>query len=178
MLKLDEITKFARIGLAFKELVTGLPVLQSAEDEGFPAVDARGILANLTESYPDLAEESKRLDFVTRDMGLTSAEVRLAAARIIARWKLDLSASHGIPDSESLAHAKEEFGKKDMLKSSAVDIVATAILLPDDTFVPACDGVNHVASVLASQFDVPVGVVRLKQHLLDCNRDYSLEPSD
>lgn len=176
MLTPDENAKLTKAGLQFDALVAGLPGLPEVAPGKTAAVDAEKILEQLASEHEDLTTEFDRLKEVVQRKSLQSADVRMAAARIIARWKLDSAEEDEAGTSDALHNALQEFAAKGRRETSAVDILASAILLPKEAFSSACFRSDHALGALASQFDVPVGLVSLRQHVLNAAVEPEPEP--
>ena len=164
MLTDDDVQTLTRAGLEFDSLVEADWLEASGEKDTAAAVDTLGILRVEAAENLELKPQLALLEQTAKESALSEPKVRLAAARIIARWKLDAASENG---PEGVVSALEEFRSRnngDLI--SAVDILASAILLPKGNFGDACFAANHASGALANQYGVPLGVVALRQHVL------------
>lgn len=151
-----------------------LPKLQDDTASIKVAIDSPALLASLATRFKGLDKDKKDFDRLVTDKTLTKAHKRLTAARLIARWKLENpvpKCKRGETDLNEidLAEMTKTFGEltsSERLKASAIDLLASAILLPSDTFKDDCFKANHAAGVLAKTYHVPLGVVTLRQYFL------------
>ena len=161
--KLDGFDKVVRT-------LTPAPLPKSPSSSANVAIDSPALLSSLASRFKGLKQDQSDFEQLTTDDTMTEAHKRLTAARLIARWKLNnpeiCETDLNEIDRHEMTETLNELTSSERLKASAIDLLASAILLPRDTFESACFGADHAAGALAKDFDVPLGVVTLRQFLL------------
>lgn len=162
MLTDEKRTKLAAAGREFDSMVQDLVYDGNASEP----VDALGMLENLVGEQPDLKDAVAQLKLIAEQGTSPESTIRLSAARAIARRELNKIQSDGDNAPQAIRDAIQTFADHDRLETSGVDIIAAAILLPKEGFGNVCYAANHASGALARKFDVPLGVVTLRQHVL------------
>lgn len=167
----DLLVSASREFRGFDDIVSAiLPQQPDDDDVAEPVeaapVDAVLLLKNLSDEHGgSLKKDMEDLAEASSNGSLSKAQQRLTAARMIARWKLN-NPDKGEGVSEHAQEALKALVETDRLRASAIDVLASAILLPEGRFTKACFATNHASGALAGQFDVPLGVVTLRQRVL------------
>ena len=176
MLTSADVKELAKAGRDLDNLAIGLPTIERETRAANPRA-AKASLAVNTEAMVDaldagirkigeLAAKKDRLDEIRVVGSYGNAQIRLAAARLLADYQLKAAMDQESDVAQNISSAIAKFRKLNVLNTSAVDILAAAILLPDPEFTKACFSVNHAPGALAGMFDVPLGAVELRQRVL------------
>ena len=133
---------------------------------GISPVDVESILDRY-ESIPD--------GHNVENSYLSSAAKRFSIARNLAKWIINERKqqcevnfrSDKSKNFDTVCDALSTFEEANKIDSSAVDILAAAILIPKDQFRNALISPNVTHRNLADAFDVPIGAIALRKRIID-----------
>lgn len=155
------------LGGAFDEVAEDLAFQQlpAANDRTAPPlVDVVAYARTLGGSEPEVQQRIARLDEFRNKGTLNRQEYRFNVARVIAAFEIDRLKSTSV--SGQIAKAIGAYSNANRLGTSAIDVLASAILLPKNPFDSWCRSLRHDIVYLAALFDLPKGAIALRQQML------------
>lgn len=154
-------------GLAFDKLAKGLDVKSASDEQGTIKVEILSKVAAMSEYDQQLSSNLEELKLLTNSNRITRQEFYFNLARLLAikAFKEIDDPDNGMSVDSDVVSAIHAFKSAGRLGTSGVDILAAAILLPESNFLQPCIDANHNIRTLASQFDLPKGVIALRQQI-------------
>ncbi len=169
-----------RHGVAFDQLAKLLdfPKIESKIGSQWQINVEKGVeaLASLSDA---VSERFGRLKALKQEDSINGPEYRFNLARIAADFQLEKYKSGSltnVPEKNELDTAIEAYIDAGEIGSGAIDLLASAILLPDDIFKDRCDEVKHHLRTLSWEFDLPKGAIALRQQIIHAADEMKSNP--